>query len=105
MTALSSESLLGEVGTGGDPAGPDPARVTVLYFAAARQAAGVSKEAAEGATLAAVLDGARERHGEAFAAVLDGCRVWVNGEPADPGSPLRDGDEVAVLPPVSGGFS
>ena len=103
MTALSSESLLGEVGTGGDSAGRVPARVTVLYFAAARQAAGVGKEPAQGATLAAVLDGARERHGEAFAAVLGGCRVWVNGEPADPDTLLRDGDEVAVLPPVSGG--
>jgi molybdopterin converting factor small subunit len=29
--------------------------------------------------------------------------VWVNGEPASPNDPVRDDDEVAVLPPVSGG--
>lgn len=80
-----------------------PADVTVLFFAAARQAAGVAKESARGFTLAEVMDGARRRHGEAFAAVLDGCRVWVNGEPAGEETPLHDGDEVAVLPPVSGG--
>jgi molybdopterin converting factor small subunit len=37
--------------------------------------------------------------------VLAGSRVWVNGdEPAEgPATPLHDDDEVAVLPPVSGG--
>jgi molybdopterin converting factor small subunit len=37
--------------------------------------------------------------------VLASARVWVNGDdPADgPHTQLHDGDEVAVLPPVSGG--
>jgi len=77
--------------------------VTVLFFAAARQAAGTGRETASGMTLADVLYAARVRHGDAFSSVLDGCRVWVNGEPADESTLLRDGDEVAVLPPVSGG--
>lgn len=82
-----------------------PVTVTLLFFAAARQAAGVAKETVEAATtLEEVLEGARDRHGDAFAAVLEGCRVWVNGEPADGKVSLRDGDEVAVLPPVSGGL-
>ena len=81
-----------------------PVTVTLLFFAAARQAAGVAKETAEASTLDEVLEGARRRHGDAFAAILDGCRVWVNGEPADGKAPLSDGDEVAVLPPVSGGL-
>lgn len=80
-----------------------PARVTLLFFAAARQAAGVASESVEAATVGEVLDGARSRHGDAFAAILEGSRVWVNGEPAGEDTPLRDGDEVAVLPPVSGG--
>ena len=82
-----------------------PARVTVLFFAAARQAAGVAKEGVEAVSLADALEVTRRRHGEVFSAVLDGCRVWVNGEPADPAVLLSDGDEVAVLPPVSGGAS
>jgi sulfur-carrier protein len=35
--------------------------------------------------------------------VLPSCKVWVNGEPATSTDPVGDRDEVAVLPPVSGG--
>jgi len=56
-----------------------------------------------GATVSEVLEAAKAKFGEAFSAVLDGSRVWVNGEPASLSAGLRDGDEVAVLPPVSGG--
>ena len=78
--------------------------VAVLrLFAAAREAAGTGREVVAGGTVAEVLAGARARYGDAFAAVLAGSRVWVNGEPATEASPVGDGDEVAVLPPVSGG--
>lgn len=77
--------------------------VTLRYFAAAREAAGTAREAAAGGTVAAVLEEAVGRHGPDFARVLATCRTWVNGEAATPASPLRPGDEVAVLPPVSGG--
>jgi molybdopterin synthase catalytic subunit/molybdopterin synthase sulfur carrier subunit len=50
-----------------------------------------------------VLDAARQRYGGAFADVLEQCQVWCNGEPADPADPVTGDDEVAVLPPVSGG--
>jgi molybdopterin synthase sulfur carrier subunit len=53
--------------------------------------------------VADVLDVARARYGDRFADVLAGSRVWLNGEPADPSTPVTDRDEVAVLPPVSGG--
>jgi sulfur-carrier protein len=72
-------------------------------FAAARQAAGTGSVDAQGATVDEVLRHAREQFGPEWSAVLDGSRVWVNGEPAEPTTPVGDGDEVAVLPPVSGG--
>lgn len=50
-----------------------------------------------------MLDAACARYGEAFAVLLPRCRVWVNGEPAQAGDAVADADEVAVLPPVSGG--
>lgn len=77
--------------------------VTLRYFAAAREAAGTGREDGEGATVAEVLGAARTRHGERFGEVLEASRVWLNGEPAPAETPLADGDEVAVLPPVSGG--
>ena len=52
-----------------------------------------------------VLAAARAAYGVEFTAVLETARVWVNGdEPTEGDSTvLRDGDEVAVIPPVSGG--
>ena len=78
--------------------------VAVLrLFAAAREAAGVTADRIDGPTVGAVLDRAIERYGSDFAAVLAGSRVWLNGEPTAPDEPVTDRDEVAVLPPVSGG--
>ncbi len=72
-------------------------------FARARQEAGVSQLSVPGSTVGEVLDDARSRFGPGFAEVLDHAAVWVNGEPADPDEPVGNDDEVAVLPPVSGG--
>lgn len=72
-------------------------------FAGARDAAGTGRDDMPGATVAAVLDGARARYGAAFAEVLEHCQVWRNGEPCALDEPVEAGDEVAVLPPVSGG--
>jgi sulfur-carrier protein len=75
----------------------------VRLFASAREAAGTGRAELPGGTVAEVLDAARRRFGAPFAAVLDTANVWVNGESVDPSSPVSDTDEVAVLPPVSGG--
>ncbi|MCU1354681.1 MAG: hypothetical protein JWM89_99 [Acidimicrobiales bacterium] len=72
-------------------------------FAAARTAAGTSRDHLPGATVADVLDAAVARYGDDFGAVLPTCAVWLNGEPADRDAPVTADDEVAVLPPVSGG--
>jgi sulfur-carrier protein len=88
----------------GDPGRAETsADAVLLLFAAARNAAGTGREEVRGRTVAEVLDDANARHGEHFAAVVASARVWVNGEPAEPDRVLADGDEIAVLPPVSGG--
>jgi molybdopterin synthase sulfur carrier subunit len=80
--------------------------VAVLrLFAGAREAAGTGRDEVPGATVGEVLDSARVRYGVAFSELLEHCAVWCNGEPCDIDRPVRDGDEVAVLPPVSGGAS
>jgi sulfur-carrier protein len=72
-------------------------------FAAAREAAGTGRDDVPGDTVGEVLDEAAARYGDAFAAVLATSRVWRNGEPTDRDEPVGATDEVAVLPPVSGG--
>ncbi|HET6792883.1 MAG TPA: MoaD/ThiS family protein [Acidimicrobiales bacterium] len=72
-------------------------------FAAARQAAGTARQELPGRTVGEVLDLAVDRFGAEFRAVLDGSRVWLNGEPAERDLTVGEADEVAVLPPVSGG--
>jgi sulfur-carrier protein len=72
-------------------------------FAAVREAAGTSSVVVAGATVGEVIAAASDRFGPGFADHVAVCRVWVNGEPAEPDDPVDDRDEVALLPPVSGG--
>ncbi len=76
---------------------------TLRLFAAAREAAGTGRVTIDAATVGAVLAEAERRFGASFAAVLPTCRVWVNGDPAGLNEAVATDDEVAVLPPVSGG--
>ena len=83
---------------------PYPHEVPVLrLFASARDAAGTGRDVVPGGTVAEVLAEARARYGDRFAAVLEDSRVWVNGDSVPEDTPVGDADEVAVLPPVSGG--
>lgn len=80
--------------------------VTVLFFASAREAAGTSRTSVEvgvGTTLSQLGGLLTERYGESLAAVMVNSALWVNGEPGELGTTLQSGDEVAVLPSVSGG--
>jgi MoaD family protein len=77
--------------------------VTLRLFAQAREAAGTRSVQLPGETVGDVLNEACHRFGTAFTAVLDGSKVWLNGTPVDRTERVRPGDEVAVLPPVSGG--
>jgi molybdopterin converting factor small subunit len=75
----------------------------VLLFAQAREAAGTKSVQIDGATVGEVLDAAVARLGPEFARILPHCRVWCNGDPAERTDSVTASDEVAVLPPVSGG--
>ncbi len=76
---------------------------TLRLFAAAREAAGTTRAEIEGASVGAVLAQAEALYGPAFAAVVRQSRIWCNGQPAGSEDPVSAADEVAVLPPVSGG--
>jgi sulfur-carrier protein len=75
----------------------------VRLFASAREAAGRGRDDVPGGTVAEVLGAAGERYGDRFVEVLSTCRIWVNGDVAEPSTSVGPADEVAVLPPVSGG--
>ena len=72
-------------------------------FANLRELAGVSKVEVEGTTVAEVIDAAVARFGPGFEAGLLSAAVWRNGEQAAAGDPVAASDEVALIPPVSGG--
>ncbi len=72
-------------------------------FAQARDCAGTSEAEVDGGTVGEVLDAAVERYGTRLTEVIAYSAIWLNGEPADRELPVGDSDEVAVLPPVSGG--
>ena len=72
-------------------------------FASAREAAGTGRDEVPAATVGELLEAAGKKYGATFIEVLPTCRIWVNGESATPDTVLSARDEVAVLPPVSGG--
>lgn len=78
-------------------------RLTVLYFASLRDAAGVASESveADAGDLRALYERLRERHG--FALPVERLRVAVDGAFARWDEAPRAGSEVAFIPPVSGG--
>ncbi|HSJ28858.1 MAG TPA: MoaD/ThiS family protein, partial [Acidimicrobiia bacterium] len=72
-------------------------------FAGLRDLAGTSNVEIDGETVGDVLEAASRRFGSGFAGSLANARVWVNGEEAEPHDPVGPSDEVALIPPVSGG--
>ncbi|AOZ51082.1 molybdopterin converting factor subunit 1 [Chromobacterium vaccinii] len=82
-------------------------KLSLLYFARLRETLGVESEQldSEAANVAELLAELRQR-GQVWALELAADKVFrvaVNQEMARPDTPLADGDEVAVFPPVTGG--
>ncbi len=83
----------------------EEATVTVLYFAQAMERIGCDQERlslSRSTDDRAVLRAIGERH-PAAKGVLERSRLAVNQAFASGAITLRDGDELAVIPPVSGG--
>lgn len=72
-------------------------------FANLREAAGTNLAEFGGKTVGEVLDAAGDAYGDEFIRGLTIAKVWVNGEPADRSTPVAEVDEIALIPPVSGG--
>ncbi len=76
---------------------------TLRLFAQAREAAGNKSVEFDGSTVGEILSQAESAFGQGFSAVLAGSKVWLNGHPALEEDAVSSADEIAVLPPVSGG--
>ncbi|QFP75484.1 molybdopterin converting factor subunit 1 [Deinococcus sp. AJ005] len=77
-------------------------RLNVVFFAHLRREIGTEQlalDAPDGADVRAVASLIEAQHGLS----LKGCMVAVNESYAAPDHALKDGDEVAFLPPVAGG--
>lgn len=80
-------------------------RVSVLLFAGLRERAGTGRvevEVEAGATVADVAASVK-RLWPALSSCLDGVAVAVNHEYVSRAYPVKSGDEVALISPVSGG--
>lgn len=77
----------------------------VRLFAALRELAGASHVEVDAPDVGALLDGLSSRLGPEFTRIMSAGSVVVNGETVSRGRELRPTDEVALLPPVSGGWA
>ena len=75
----------------------------VRLFAALRDAVGAARLEIEAPTVGTLLDELSARYGPEFDRIMRVGTVVVNGETVGRDHVLRPDDEVALLPPVSGG--
>lgn len=85
--------------------------IDVFYFANIRETLGVAHEqlpAASLTTVSSLMEALVQKHGERWARIFGGAAgarvlVAVNQEVVSASTVIRDGDEVAFFPPVTGG--
>ena len=76
----------------------------ILLLGPARDAAGgVRHDTFDATTVRDVLEQATVRYGATFAEIVAVSQVWLNGETSSLDAFVGATDEVAILPPVSGG--
>ncbi|MFT5429864.1 MAG: molybdopterin converting factor subunit 1 [Myxococcota bacterium] len=80
-------------------------QVRILYFAGCREAAGRSDDTValpDGSTVAEALAWVMAER-PAVTGYLKVARIAVNRDFCEPDQPLKNGDEIVLIPPVSGG--
>lgn len=85
---------------------PDTVQVKVIYFGMLRELAGTPEERvdfADNATAGELFTALRAKHPQ-VELIANSLALAVNLEYSDKSRILRDGDEVALIPPVSGGL-
>jgi MoaD family protein len=76
----------------------------VRLFAALRELAGSSEIDVEAPDVGSLVEDLSRRFGPEFARIVSAGSVLVDGERAGSDRILRPDEEVALLPPVSGGW-
>lgn len=77
---------------------------TLRLFASIKQAAGNRGQLdLEATTIEELLNLASKELGAEFSDQIQQCRIWLNGKPVEMTAKITTEDEVALLPPVSGG--
>lgn len=84
---------------------PSGVKVKVLYWAQARELAGTASDLLklhDPADIPTLMEAILEKHPK-LAELRQSMKIAVNGKIGGPEVTLKEGDEVALLPPVSGG--
>ena len=76
---------------------------TLRLFASVKQIAGTGSVILPGETVSDVVAEASTQFGTEFKDMAKNCRIWLNGNPTEIDTRVNDEDEIALLPPVSGG--
>jgi MoaD family protein len=77
--------------------------IHVRLFAALRELADASRLEVSGRTVGEIVDTLAADNSERFRQIAEVSSFVVNGDRATRDTVVADGDEVAILPPVSGG--
>ncbi len=81
--------------------------IKVRFYSHLRRVLGTSEAEIQASTVRDLIDALSARFGDDFTSRMPHCKVYVNGRHVGLGrgrrTRIRPGDEVVILPPVSGG--
>ncbi len=77
--------------------------VTLLFLGPARSVAGVGSLEIPATTVDQAIGFAISQYGSEMEAMVKSSRIWLNGDEASPHDVVTESDELAIVPPSSGG--